>query len=308
MIFAFLILAALPAAAAPVKSLEVRILSTMLTDGAGIGEWGFAALVTVDGRTILFDTGARPETVLANAREMKLDLTPAADVILSHNHTDHTGGLLRLREAFPKSLTRAHAARGIRLSRPRANGSEGNSFTQDSARYTSGGGKLIEHDAFVELYPGVWLTGPVPRKHPERNWSGAGQLRTAAGALAEDTLPEDMSLVIETADGLVLISGCGHAGIVNTIEHIRAKLGARPLHAAIGGFHLFNSADTQLDWTAGKLKEFGLGHFIGAHCTGLEATYRLRERTGLDRRRAVVGAVGAGLVLGRGIQPGSIAK
>lgn len=308
MILAFLILAAFPALAAPVKSLEVRILSTMLTDGAGIGEWGFAALVTVDGRTILFDTGARPETVLANVREMKLDLTPAADVILSHNHTDHTGGLLRLREAYPKSLTRAHAAPGIRLSRPRPNGGEGNTFAAASAAYTSGGGKLIEHDAFVEIYPGVWLTGPVPRKHPERNWSGAGQLRTTAGALAEDNLPEDMSMVIETSEGLVVISGCGHAGIVNTIEHIRAKLGARPLHAAIGGFHLFNSTDAQLDWTAGKLKEFGLGHFIGAHCTGLEATYRLRERTGLDRRRAVVGAVGAGFVLGRGIQPGSIAR
>src|SRR5205814_7697770 len=79
-----------------VGSLRILVLSTMLAD-EGVGEWGFAALVEVDGHRILFDTGARPNTVLENARELKVDLAGVPEVVLSHNHSDHTGGLLTLR-------------------------------------------------------------------------------------------------------------------------------------------------------------------------------------------------------------------
>src|SRR6478736_660042 len=80
-----------------VHALKIQILSTMLAD-EGIGEWGFGAIVEVDGHRILFDTGARPMTVLQNAKELKVDLTQVPEVVLSHNHSDHTGGLLTLRK------------------------------------------------------------------------------------------------------------------------------------------------------------------------------------------------------------------
>jgi 7,8-dihydropterin-6-yl-methyl-4-(beta-D-ribofuranosyl)aminobenzene 5'-phosphate synthase len=79
-----------------VKSLKITILSTMLAE-EGMGEWGFSALVEADGRRILFDTGLRPETVLQNARHLGIDLSGVTDVVLSHHHGDHTGGLLTLR-------------------------------------------------------------------------------------------------------------------------------------------------------------------------------------------------------------------
>ena len=88
----FLCAGTLAAAGPQVRDLKIRVLSTMLADGAGVGEWGFAALVEVDGRRILFDTGARPQTVLANAAELKIAPDGITDVILSHNHGDHTGG------------------------------------------------------------------------------------------------------------------------------------------------------------------------------------------------------------------------
>jgi 7,8-dihydropterin-6-yl-methyl-4-(beta-D-ribofuranosyl)aminobenzene 5'-phosphate synthase len=287
----FLLFAACSAFAAEVKSLEIRILSTMLADTAGIGEWGFSAVVIADGRTILFDTGARPDTVLKNARELKVDLRGIAEVILSHNHTDHTGGLVTLRREYPKALGHAHVAPGIFR----------NSMVQTKAEYEALGGKFTEHPEFTQIAPGVWLTGPVPRPHDERNWSTAGNQ-------PEDNIPEDMSMVIQTAQGLVLISGCGHAGLINTIDYAQKKLGSKPILAAIGGFHLFPASDLHLDWTAAKLKAIGLVNFIGAHCTGIEATYRIRERVGLDRRHAVVGAVGTGFRLGEGILPGTIAR
>ena len=74
----------------------------MLADTKGLGEWGFAALVEADGHRLLFDTGARPDTVLVNARELRVDLSGVTDVILSHHHRDHTGGLLPLRHALMK--------------------------------------------------------------------------------------------------------------------------------------------------------------------------------------------------------------
>jgi 7,8-dihydropterin-6-yl-methyl-4-(beta-D-ribofuranosyl)aminobenzene 5'-phosphate synthase len=304
---AFLLMAPLVCmAAGRVRSLEVRILSTMLADDDGFGEWGFSALVIADNHRILFDTGAHPDTVLRNAHELKIDLSNVPDVILSHNHLDHTAGLVTLRREYaktnPSALSRAHVGKGIFLAR------QGGRMPAIKSEYEAAGGSFVQYDQAREMFPGVWLTGPVPRKYPERNWSGQLKLRDEDGKEVEDNLPEDQSLLLDTDKGLVLISGCGHAGVINTIDYANAKIRRAPLHAAIGGFHLFAAGDETLAWTAGKLKEFGLQNFLGAHCTGIEAVYRIRGLTGLDRKTAVVGAVGAGFKLDTGLEPGSIAK
>ena len=291
-----------------VESLKVTILSTMLADD-GIGEWGFAALVEADGRRILFDTGARPNTVLQNAKELGVDLAGVEEVILSHNHGDHTGGLLTLRRELraeaPGAVSRTHVGRGIfwrRGTNPRWQGMP--SVKRD---YEALGGSFVEHDKPVRIHPGVWLTGPVPRIHPERNWSGTGRVESPEGSV-EDTIPESMSLVINTAEGLVVVSGCGHAGIVNTLEYARKAVREAPILGAVGGFHLFRADDEHLEWTAKKLRETGLRNFVGAHCTGIEAVYRLRELAGLSRKTAVVGAVGASFSLEGGIDPVRLAR
>jgi 7,8-dihydropterin-6-yl-methyl-4-(beta-D-ribofuranosyl)aminobenzene 5'-phosphate synthase len=283
----------------------------MLADG-GIGEWGFAAVVEADGRRILFDTGARPETVLRNAQELKVDLASITDVILSHNHADHTGGLLTLRRELrtknPAALSRAHVGKGIFLSRPAGDGAEGNHLRRVKADYEALGGRFVEYSEGKELFPGAWFTGPVKRTHPEKNWSTRNPLTLADGTKAEDNLPEDSSLVLNTARGLVVVAGCGHAGIINTLEQARRDVRNAPIHAAIGGFHLFNSTGAHLEWTAGKLKEMGIENFLGAHCTGIEAVYRIRQLTGLNRRTCAVGSVGGGFSLAKGLDPGAIAR
>jgi len=289
---------------ARVKNLRVTVLSTMLAD-RGLGEWGFAALVEADGHRILFDTGAHPNTVLQNAQELGIDLSGITDVILSHNHDDHTGGLVTLRRELsrknPAALSRAHVSRGIFWSRPGRAG-EGNPMVAFRPEYEAAGGSFIEHTGPVELAPGVWLTGPVPRTHPERNWSGKGRVQSPQG-LVEDTLPEDQSLVVDTDQGLVVITGCGHAGIINILEFARKQVRSAPIHAAIGGLHLFRADEKALAWTGHKLREMKLGNLMGAHCTGIEAVFRLRELAGLQRSTCVVGAVGASFELGKGLDP-----
>jgi 7,8-dihydropterin-6-yl-methyl-4-(beta-D-ribofuranosyl)aminobenzene 5'-phosphate synthase len=293
-----------------VKSVNIQILSTQVAD-SGIGEWGFAALVEVDGKKILFDTGALPDTVSKNTKELNVDLSDISDVILSHNHSDHTGGLIKLRREYMKksrtALTRAHIGKGMFWSRPLKSGGEGNDMIALQPEYKAIGGKFIEHTEAEEIMPGVWVTGSIARTYPEKNFSGLGQMKTPDG-LADDNIPEELSLVVNTDQGLVVISGCGHAGIINTLEHARKTVRNAPIYAVIGGFHLFEASDETLDWTANKLKEFGTKNFMGAHCTGFEAVYRIRQHAGLDRKTCVVGAVGAGFSLDKGIDPQALAQ
>ncbi len=296
---------------AQIHALKVTVLSTMLVgDTKGLGEWGFSALVEADNHRILVDTGGHPDTVLENARDLKIDLSGVKEVILTHNHWDHVSGLLTLRKELmkknPSALSTVHVARGIFYSRPSPKG-EQNPMIALKKEYEATGGKFIEHAGAAEIFPGAWLTGPVPRKYPEHNWSSVGKVQTPDG-LVEDTIPEDQSLVLNTPQGLVVITGCGHAGIVNILTMARGEFPNEPVQAVIGGLHLFPASDQQLDWTADEMKEFRVANLLGAHCTGIEAVYRIREKLGLSRASAVVGSVGSSYVLGEGIHPGALAK
>ncbi len=300
------------AAPARVHALKITVLSTMLADGDELGEWGFSALVEADGHRILFDTGNHPTVVLQNARSLGLDLATVPEVILSHNHSDHVGGLLTLRRSVlartPAALARTHVSEGIFYRRTSFNpGIEDNPALLLRPEYEATGGVFVNHNRPVQLYPGIWLTGPVPRTYPERNWSGSGRVLTPAG-WREDDVPEDQALVFDTDRGLVVLFGCGHAGIINTLEYARTFLRPARFHAIVGGVHLFAASDATLDWTARKLRDFGVDNLLGAHCTGLEPVYRFRAALGLDRAHAVVAAVGSYFELNEGINPRNIAR
>jgi 7,8-dihydropterin-6-yl-methyl-4-(beta-D-ribofuranosyl)aminobenzene 5'-phosphate synthase len=169
--------------------------------------------------------------------------------------------------------------------------------------YEALGGRFVVHDAPHELHPGVWITGPIPRVHPEKNWTPFMRIERD-GELVEDTIPEDQALVIRTSKGLVVVAGCGHAGIVNTMEHARAIADGEPVHAVLGGFHLMNATEEHVEWTGGKMREFGVEHVVGAHCTGINAVQDLRDGGGYSRGGAVVGAVGSTFTLEEGVAPG----
>jgi 7,8-dihydropterin-6-yl-methyl-4-(beta-D-ribofuranosyl)aminobenzene 5'-phosphate synthase len=296
--------------ASEVKALKVTVLSTMLAD-AGFGEWGYAALVEVDGKKILFDTGANPDTVLKNAKTLGIDLSDVEDVVISHHHDDHTGGLLALRRVFmaknPAAIGRVHISANIFVPRLKADGTDGNGLTPEREPYEATGGHFALHAEPTEIAPGVWFTGPVPRKYPETNWSNEGlHIHTPTGDVV-DNIPDDAALVFETKDGLVVLTGCGHAGIVNIATYARKIAGPQPVFAVIGGFHLFAKSDATVDWTGAQLKRLGVKYLLAGHCTGIEATFRLRRAIGLSRKTAPVSSVGSSFTLGKGIYPGHLA-
>lgn len=293
-------------AAAQVRELKITILSTMVADYGTRGEWGFSALVEADGRKLLVDTGGSPGTVLDNAKALGIDLSDVEEVVLTHNHDDHTAGFLSLREALmrknPRAMSRVHLASATFMGRLQRNGSEANYMVLHRAEMEKLGVSFVMHDQPTQLLPGVWFSGPVPRKFPERNWAVAGPM-VLNGKMVEDTIPEDSSLVINTAQGTVLLSGCGHAGVVNTMTYVQELLPGRPITALVGGFHLFPLDDARLDWTGQQMQAFGVKWLLGAHCTGFEAVYRLRRQLQLPREAAIVAAVGSRYSLKDGVTP-----
>ncbi|MCA9654022.1 MAG: MBL fold metallo-hydrolase [Myxococcales bacterium] len=264
-----------------VRELSITVLSTTMASAETphtTGEWGFSALVEVDGQRILFDTGAKHRTVRDNAEALGIDLSTVPTVVLSHHHDDHVGGLLTLRESVverePSALGTVHVAAGIFEPRRMAGKTyEVNAMLRIRPAFEATGGRFVVHDGPAELAPGLWLTGPVPRPERERNWGTSRRIRSGDG-WGEDTLPESQSLVLDTDRGLVVLSGCGHAGIVNTVTYARSAIRPAPIHAAVGGFHLHQAGAKHLAWTGERLEEVELHHFEGAHCTGEGAVRR----------------------------------
>lgn len=284
-----------------VSDYKITILSTMLSDFY-IGEWGFSALIELDGKKILFDTGSRENTVLNNAKELNIDLNGIENVYLSHNHKDHTGGLINLKKKYPNSFSVAHVGEGIFYSRP-SKKADKNYILLNKEKIKDMGVNFSSYKSATQIFPGVWTTGQVPRKYDEKNWSRLGKVVNHLGETEEDTIPEDQSLFFDTEDGIVMVSGCGHAGIVNTIDYIKKIIPNRPIRKVIGGFHLLKLSDKKLEWTAKKMLESGVEVFVGAHCTGINSTYSIREFMGLDSKKVLVGSVGTSISK-EGVFPG----
>jgi len=284
-----------------IKDFKITILSTMLSD-SHIGEWGFSAMIEADGKRILFDAGSRENTVVQNAKELNINLDNIDNIYLSHNHKDHTGGLITLKKEYPNSFKNAHVGEGIFYSRPNSEGDD-NYILSNKNTLENLGIKFISHKNPTQLIPGLWTTGQVPRKYDEKNWSGVNKMIDSKGNIVEDIIPEDQSLFFDTENGIVLISGCGHAGLANTLDYVQKIIPGRPIYKIIGGFHLLKLNNDKLEWTAKKMREAGVNYFVGAHCTGLNSTYSIRNFLGLTSESALVGSVGT-VITAKGIFPG----
>jgi 7,8-dihydropterin-6-yl-methyl-4-(beta-D-ribofuranosyl)aminobenzene 5'-phosphate synthase len=238
-----------------------------------LGEHGFAALVEWDGGSLLFDTG-QGATLLHNARHMKRDLHLVGQVALSHGHCDHSGGLLPLLQNCAGKEIFAHPAIFSRRYRVKDTGESipiGIPYEEHFLR--GAGGRFSLSDEFREIGRGIFLTGEVPReKLFERG--DAAIFCDEAGCLP-DKVPDDQSLVIASNRGLVLLLGCCHSGLANTIEHAREKTGVEDVYAVVGGTHLGFSDASQLDATVKALRGYRLQKLCAGHCTGFAASARL---------------------------------
>jgi 7,8-dihydropterin-6-yl-methyl-4-(beta-D-ribofuranosyl)aminobenzene 5'-phosphate synthase len=279
---------------------QVTVLATNIADYGGLGEWSFAALFQSEQDAVLFDTGFKRDTVLHNVQHLDVDLSGVEKVVLSHFHSDHTGGLLVLREHFrsanESALSRVYVAKGFFDQRVTAAGlavgpGEFASALKFKEAAEALGIRFFEIEGPTKIAPQLWLTGPVPRVR-ERYNGPAGLFISRDGELEPDIIMDDQSLGYLTEKGWLMTSGCGHSGLINTGKVLQSIKDA-PIYSILGGFHLWQADTETLDRTASWLGEHGLGLMMGGHCTGIAAAETIANRLNLPRSHISHAAIGS---------------
>jgi len=260
--------------------ITILVDNTALFDRFFTAEHGFSAYIEAEGCRVLFDTGYS-DAVLNNAQKMKIDLLDLDYIVLSHGHLDHTGGLYHLIRLFTEAIledTSCHLPKLIAhpccfYPRPKPPLPDiGAVLSADEVQ------RILPLDLrkdTVVLTPNLFFMGEIDRKFSfEKILPGPRRIVMPDGSVQEDQLIDDTSLAYRSREGLVIITGCAHAGICNTVDYAKKVSGENRVLDIIGGLHL-RTEGAQLEGTLAYLKEQELTALHACHCTALPAKVAL---------------------------------
>ena len=255
-----------------IDDLRITVLAENSVRQANLlAEHGLAFWIEADGHSILFDTG-QGNVLRHNAEQLEIPLDAAEAVVLSHGHFDHTGGLkdvlgtaaqialclhpAALEKKYCREKTPPHRSIGI-----------SDLDAQALRRRTQ---TLVWTLEPTKLMEGVYLTGEIPRRNDFEDTGGPFYLDDACSI--SDPLLDDQALYIETPAGTIVVLGCAHAGVVNTLDYVAQLTGRARIHAVLGGMHLMQATAQRLEATVAALKRYGIRKIGASHCTGTRAT------------------------------------
>ena len=234
-----------------------------------MGEHGFSAYIEREGKGYLFDTGQHGVCV-DNANTLGIDLKHIDRILLSHGHYDHVGGLVRVLKTLGKeteivghpamfdkkyAVTQVFGKRFIGVAWEKT-------YLEDALK-----ARFNLTEGTYEVGPGLWLTGQVPSTNEYEQISDYLQVERN-GKLEKDTLLDDNSLVMDTKEGLLMIVGCAHRGIVNIMSYAR-KTFNRPIYGVLGGTHLMGVSEEHLNFVKDFIATENIRFFAPSHCTGI---------------------------------------
>ena len=236
-------------------------------------EHGLSFWIEYDDRHILFDTG-QSDLLVQNAKVLNIDLAQADAIVLSHGHYDHTGGLPAVLDIARKALLYLHPAT-IESKFSRSSHKPCSIGMPDSVKKAIHSRHVIWTESTTQVFDGVGLTGQIPRTNNFEDTGG--QFFLDEDCLKPDPLLDDQALFIESSKGLVIILGCAHTGVVNTLQQISKIKPGKDFYAVMGGMHLNNAGSERIERTITAFREYDLQQMGPAHCTGGNAVEKIRN-------------------------------
>jgi 7,8-dihydropterin-6-yl-methyl-4-(beta-D-ribofuranosyl)aminobenzene 5'-phosphate synthase len=262
-------------------SIQITTLSENTVAGVNVvAEWGLSILIEADGYKILMDTG-RSFSAAYNAITLGIDLSQIDKIVFSHGHFDHTGGLLHILKMVKGEVeVIAHpdvwALKYIRRSE-QAVDYIGVPFPREAAETLGASFNLTKEPVWIS--ENIVTSGEIPMI-TEYEKIDPNLYVKEKGELKPDPLWDDQALFVKSEKGLIIILGCAHRGIINTIRHAQKLTGMESVYAVIGGTHLISASPQRMDLTIAKLLNFGVQRLGVSHCTGLPASVMLAHAFG----------------------------
>lgn len=266
---------------------DIRI--TLLVDNISldeqlIPEHGFSCLVQADGHQVLFDTGAK-SALASNSSALGISLQQLDALVFSHGHYDHTGGLVAVSNTLHAGRIVGHP-NIFGEHRSRRTGNDRDIGMPVSSRDLLSRLGCELSSAPVEVVEGVWTTGQIPRTTGDRD---ASYLFVDSLGQRPDAVPDDMALVLRHRAGLVLVLGCAHAGVIDTIRAAATLFPDEPFLGIVGGMHLEGASPEAISQIVCELRDRQIEVVAPAHCTGELAKRRLSSEFGTKYHDAYVG-------------------
>jgi 7,8-dihydropterin-6-yl-methyl-4-(beta-D-ribofuranosyl)aminobenzene 5'-phosphate synthase len=255
--------------------ISLTLLVENTARGPGIlGEHGLAWWVDTGTHRVLFDTG-QGMALIPNAARLSIDLATTDAIVLSHGHFDHVGGLEAALQDAPSALLFLHP----RATEPKFSGSDPAAARRislpfvETESFRRGSRRVVATREPCEVVPGVWMTGEIPRANDFEDTGGPFFLDEAL--TQPDPLLDDQAVYLPTPQGVIVVCGCAHAGVVNTLRYIAQLTDGAPVRLLIGGLHLENASPRRMDETVRALRAARPSRMGLCHCTGAAAIHRL---------------------------------